>query len=62
MPQNGPRGYDSLYTDMIPMDLQELAPECKIYTFLARCPSAHANVNPVTIDPALPHSDEQEKL
>ena len=30
MPQNGPRGHDSLYENMISMDLQEIAPDCKI--------------------------------
>ena len=39
MPQNGPRGHDSLYENMISMELQESAPEYTIYTFLARCPS-----------------------
>ena len=38
MPQNGPRGHDSLYENMISMDLQESAPEFKNYIFLARCP------------------------
>ena len=38
MPKNGPRGHDSLYENMISMDLQESAPEYTIYTFLARCP------------------------
>ena len=44
MPQNGPRGHDSLYENMIPIDLQELAPECKIYTFVGRCPKTAPEV------------------
>ena len=57
MPQNGLRGHDSLYENMISMDLQESAPEYTIWTFLARCPRTASeamilstNENMISID------------